>query len=287
MPRLKTGVQKMIDNGILTFTQSEYEKFVTCEPGSKRFFRKYVGGDEYINGYHRWILYLADSSPADLRNLPRVRERIRQVSEYRAASRRPSTVAMSAYPTRVGVDERLSEPFLVLPNTSSERREYIPIGWLTPEVVANQKLRILPKATLQDFALLTSTMHMAWMRMVTGRLESRYMYLVGVVYNTFPTPAKNANLLKLEPYAKAVLDARAAHPNATLADLYDPRSNAPKLRRAHQRLDRAVDRLYRVNGFSSERERVEHLFTLYEKMRAPLTAKMRGIPKHRRTKLKW
>ena len=222
MPRLKTGVQKMIDNGILTFTQSEYEKFVTCEPGSKRFFRKYVGGDEYINGYHRWILYLADSSPADLRNLPRVRERIRQVREYRAASRRPSTVAMSAYLTRVGVDERLSEPFLVLPNTSSERREYIPIGWLTPEVVANQKLRILPKATLQDFALLTSTMHMAWMRTVTGRLESRYMYSVGVVYNTFPTPAKNANLLKLEPYAKAVLDARAAHPNATLADLYDP-----------------------------------------------------------------
>ena len=109
------------------------------EPDSQRFFRKYIGGDEYINGFHRWILYLANASPSDLRNLPHVRERVRQVREYRASSRRPSTVKMSAYPTSVGVDERLSKPFLVLPNTSSERRDYVPIGWLTPEVIANQK----------------------------------------------------------------------------------------------------------------------------------------------------
>ena len=283
MGRLKTGVQ-MIDNGILTFTQNEYEDFVAHEPGSQRFFRKYIGGDEYINGFHRWILYLADSSPSDLRNLPHVRERVRQVREYRASSRRSSTIAMSAYPTRVGVDERLSEPFLVLPNTSSERREYIPIGWLTPEVIANQKLRILPNATLADFALLTSAMHMAWMRTVTGRLESRYMYSVGVVYNTFPAPPEGADLSKLEPLAQAVLDARAAHPNATLADLYDPDLMPPNLRRAHQALDRAVDRLYRRTGFASERERVEHLFMLYEKMRAPLEAGMKGKPKRRRAK---
>ena len=180
MPRLKTGVQ-MIDTGILTFTHSEHEDFVAGEPGSRKFFRQYIGGDEYINGFNRWILYLADSSPSDLRDLPRVRERIQRVSQYRASSRRASTVAMAAYPTKVGVDERLSAPFLVLPNTSSERREYIPIGWLTPEVIANQKLRILPNATLTDFALLTSAMHMAWMRVVTGRMKSDYMYSVGVV----------------------------------------------------------------------------------------------------------
>ena len=273
MQQLKTGVQ-MIDNGILTFTQNEYEDFVAHEPESRKFFRKYIGGDEYINGFHRWILYLADSSPSDLRNLPHVRERVRQVREYRAASRRPSTIKMSAYPTRVGVDERLSKPFLVLPNTSSERREYIPIGWLTPEVIANQKLRILPNATLTDFALLTSAMHMAWMRAVTGRMKSDYMYSVGVVYNTFPTPPKDADLSKLEPLAKAVLDARAAHPDATLADLYDPDLMPPDLRKAHQTLDRAVDKLYRRTGFASERERVEHLFMLYEKMSAPLKAAM-------------
>ena len=285
MTRLKTGVQ-MIDNGILTFTQSEYEDFVAEEPGSRKFFRQYIGGDEYINGFHRWILYLADSSPSDLRYLPRVRARIQRVRQYRASSRRASTVAMSAYPTKVGVDERLAAPFLVLPNTSSERREYIPIGWLTPEVIANQKLRILPDATLVDFALLTSAMHMAWMRAVTGRMKSDYMYSVGVVYNTFPTPPKGADFSKLEPLAQAVLDARAAHPGATLADLYDPDLMPPNLRRAHQALDRAVDRLYRAKGFASELERVEYLFMLYEKMYAPLAAGMKAKPKRRRARRK-
>ena len=218
MRRLKTGVQ-MIDNGIFTFKQDDYESFVAKEPGSQRFFRKYIGGDEYINGFHRWILYLAHSSPSDLRQLPEVRERIRRVREYRASSRRPSTVAIAAYPTRVGVDERLSEPFLVLPNTSSERREYVPIGWLTPDVIANQKLRILPGTTLVEFALLTSSMHMAWMRAVTGRMKSDYMYSVGVVYNTYPMPPKDADMSGLERLAQAVLDARAEHPGATLADL--------------------------------------------------------------------
>ena len=281
MRRLKTGVQ-MIDNGILTFKQDAYEEFLAQEPGSRKFFRKYVGGDEYINGFHRWILYLADSSPSELRYLPEVKDRIRRVREYRATSRRTSTIAMAAYPTRVGVDERLSEPFLVLPNTSSERREYIPIGWLTPDVVANQKLRILPDATLADFGLLTSAMHMAWMRTVTGRMKSDYMYSVGVVYNTFPTPPGDWQQSVLEPLAQAVLDARAAYPDATLADLYDPDLMPSSLRRAHQVLDRAVDRLYRRNGFSSERERVEHLFMLYEKIYSPLAREPTRKPARRR-----
>ena len=283
MRQLKTGVQ-MIDNGILTFKDDEYEDFVSREPGSRRYFRKYIGGDEYINGFHRWILYLADSSPSELRHLLEVRERIRRIREYRASSRRPSTIAMSAYPTRVGVDERLSKPFLVLPNTSSERREYVPIGWLTPEVIANQKLRILPDATLAEFALLTSTMHMAWMRAITGRMKSDYMYSVGVVYNTFPTPPEGADMSKLEPLAQAVLDARAAHPSATLAELYDPDLMPPNLRRAHQALDRAADRLYRPGGFASERERIEHLFMLYEKMRTPLEGARQAKPKRRRAR---
>ena len=269
MPQLKTGVQ-MIDNGILTFTDDEYREFVTDEPGSQKFFRKFLGGHEYINGKFRWILYLADASPAELRHLPRVRDRLQRVREYRAASHRPGTVKLADYPTRVGVDERLSAPFLVLPNTSSERREYVPIGWLPPDVVANQKLRILPDATLEHFGLLTSQMHMDWMRTVTGRMKSDYMYSVGVVYNTFPLPPKHRDFSSLEPLAQAVLDARATHPDATLADLYDPDLMPPDLRRAHRKLDRAVDRLYRPRKFGSERERVEHLFALYERMRAPL-----------------
>ena len=174
-------------------------------------------------------------------------------------------------------------PFLVLPNTSSERREYVPIGWLTPDVIANQKLRILPEATLVDFALLTSAMHMAWMRAVTGRMKSDYMYSVGVVYNTFPMPPEGADLSKLGPLAQAVLDARVAHPNATLADLYDPDLMPPNLRQAHHALDRSVDRLYRRTGFASERDRVEHLFLLYEGMYKPLIAGTRKPRRRTRT----
>ena len=282
MEKLKTGVQ-MIDNGILTFSENEKETFLASEPGASRFFRKYIGGDEFINGFHRWILYLRGASSADLRRLPMTARKVAEVRAYRTASKRVSTRKIADYPTLVGVDERLDANYLVIPNTSSERREYVPIGWLGSDVIANQKLRILPDATLADFALLTSAMHMAWMRAVTGRMKSDYMYSVGVVYNTFPTPPAfvdgDMDKSKLETLAQAVLDARAAHPGATLADLYDPDLMPPGLRKAHQALDRAVDRLYRRTPFASERERVEHLFALYEKIRAPLEA---GVKRKRK-----
>ena len=281
MKKLKTGVQ-MIDNGILTFNEEEKEAFLASEPDACRFFRRYIGGGEFINGFHRWILYLREASSTDLRRLPMTAKKVAEVRAYRAASKRTSTKKMADYPTLVGVDERLDADYLVIPNTSSERREYVPIGWLGTDVIANQKLRILPDATLQDFALLTSAMHMAWMRAITGRMKSDYMYSVGVVYNTFPTPPGDADLSKLEPLAQAVLDTRAAHPEATLANLYDPDLMPPNLRRAHQALDRTVDRLYRRGGFASERERVEHLFALYEKMRVPLEAAVKKKPKRRR-----
>ena len=277
--RLKTGVQ-MIDNGILTFSEEEKEAFIKSEPMASKFFRRYIGGDEFINGFHRWILYLREATPTELRQLPMVAKRIAEVRAYRAASKRVSTQKMADYPTLVGVDERLNADYLVIPNTSSERRTYVPIGWLSTDVIANQKLRILPEATLCDFALLTSAMHMAWMRTVTGRMKSDYMYSVGVVYNTFPLPpAPPERLQRLAPYADAILAARAAHPNATLADLYDPDLMPVNLRKAHQTLDRAVERLYRRSPFPSDRERVEHLLVLYEKMIAPLSAPK---PKRRR-----
>ena len=177
-----------------------------------------------------------------------------------------------------------------MPQVSSERREYVPIGWLEPPIIPSEKLRLLPDATVADFALLTSAMHMAWMRAVTGRMKSDYMYSVGVVYNTFPLPpgfkGDDADLSGLERAAQAVLDARASHPDATLADLYDPDLMPASLRRAHHALDRAVDRLYRRKRFTSERDRVEYLFMLYEKMRAPLEAAMKAKLKRRRARRK-
>ena len=199
--RLKTGVQ-MIDNGILTFREAERTFFSKTSLQLLSFFRKYIGGNEFINGFHRWILYLRDIEPSELRRLPVVAERVARVRAYRAESPRPSTQRMADFPTLVGVDERLDANYLVIPNTSSERREYVPIGYLSPSVIANQKLRILPHATPAEFALLTSAMHMAWMRTVTGRMKSDYMYSVGVVYNTFPMPPAHADLSKLDLWRK-------------------------------------------------------------------------------------
>lgn len=281
MPRLKTGVQ-MIDDGHYTFEEDEKSVFVGAEPGAEKFFRKFLGGDEFINGFARWILYLRDIRPGELRALPNVRERVRRVAEYRAASRRPSTVALD--PLRLGVDERLGQRYLVIPNTSSEKRQYVPIGWLGPEVIANQKLRILPSAEPWMFGLITSRMHMAWMRAITGRLESRYMYSVGIVYNGFPWPNLDDSAKKLiDGLATAVLEAREKFPGETLAALYDVTAMPPALRKAHRDLDAAVDRLYRREPFADDRARVEHLFALYEKLAAPViaAARNRGRPRRR------
>ena len=153
----------------------------------------------------------------------------------------------------------------------------MPIGWLEPPTIPSDLVFVLSDATKPLFALLTSAMHMAWMRHFGGRLKSDYRYSIGVVYNTFPLPpVSERGLERLTPHADAVLAARANHPNATLADLYDPDAMPPDLRRAHSALDRAVDGLYRRARFASERERVEHLFALYEQLQAPLAAEAAG-----------
>ena len=255
------------------------------EPGSAPFFRPFPGAREFIRGECRWILHTADIPPQHLRDLPMLRVRLQAVRDFRAKSKRKTTKRLADYPTTYGVTVVPETPFLIIPQVSSERREYVPIGWLEPPVIPSEKLRLLPDATLADFALLTSAMHMAWMRAVTGRMKSDYMYSVGVVYNTFPTPPGSADRSKLETLAQAVLAARAAHPDATLSDLYDPDLMPPNLRRAHHVLDRAVDRLYRRKRFTSERERVEHLFALYERMQAPLTAEAAAKPRARRRRV--
>ena len=283
MGRLIIG-SKPIDEGHYIFNAKERAAFLAAEPDAGPYLRPFVGAREYLQGGKRWILALHDVSPSTLSRLPQVRERIAAVRRYREGRESKPTQELAKTPTLYHVNVLPSAPFLVIPETSSERREYAPIGWLEPPTIPSNLVRLLDNATLADFALLTSTMHMAWLRNIGGRLESRYRYSIGIVYNTFPMPSQGADLSRLVPLAQAVLDARAAHPDATLADLYDPDLMPPNLRRAHQALDRVVDRLYRHNGFASERERVEYLFMLYEKMHAPLTARMKEKPRRRRTR---
>ena len=270
LPVLLSGSQP-IDGGHYIFNDVEKSRFLAEEPGAARFTRPYIGSREYLTGEGRWILALQDASPTDLKALPKVVERMRAVRAYRSRSKRKSTLAIASYPEKYNVEVIPSAPFLVVPEVSSERREYVPIGWLELPTIPSNLVRIIENASRPPFGLLTSAMYMSWLRHIGGRLKSDFRYSIGLVYNTFPTPpVPERGLARLESLAQAVLDARAAHSGATLADLYDPDLMPANLRKAHQALDRAVDRSYRRAGFASDRERVEHLLGLYEKTVVPL-----------------
>ena len=272
-PHMTTGTQP-IDNGHLIFNSEEREQFIAIEPGADRFMRPFPGTQEFLHNVDRWILALQSASPSELRAMPNVMIRLQEVSAFRRKSKRASTLDIAEYPTRFNVETIPSNPFLVVPEVSSENRDYIPIGWLQPPTVPSNKLRLIENAELWQFGILTSRMHMAWTRIVGGRLESRFQYSVGINYNCFPWPdISNAQRQTIARLAQAVLDARARFPNSSLDDLYDATAMNPALRSAHRALDHAVDRLYRSPAFESDRLRVEFLFGLYERLVSPLIAR--------------
>jgi hypothetical protein len=283
VPRLIIG-SKPIDGGHYIFEAEERAAFIAAEPGAGRFLRPYVGSEEYINGGERWILTLEDASPSELRAMPTVMERIAAVRQKRLASPSKPTRQLADTPTRFHVTVIPDRPFLVVPKVSSERRDYVPIGWLEPPTVPSDLVFVLQDAELWHFAVLTSRIHMAWLRHIGGRLKSDYRYSAGLVYNDFPWPAvTEAQKSRIEHLAQAVLDARSLFPGESLAALYDTDVMRPELRMAHRALDSAVDRLYRGAAFDSDRERVEHLFGLYEKLTMPLTAVAAARSPTRRT----
>ena len=234
-----------------------------------------------ISGQWRWCLWLKDADPSELKASKPILERLERVRSGRLRSPTGSVREYSKYPTLFTQDRQPNVEYLAIPEVSSESREYIPIDLLPPSVIASNQLRIIPGAPLYYFGLLTSAIHMVWMRTITGRLKSDYRY-APAVYNSFPWP-KMTELQRdqIEKLSRVVLDSRALFSDSSLGVLYDTDTMPPALRRAHQALDRAVDRLYRKSGFASERERVEHLFMLYEKMRAPLEASAKSRPKRR------
>lgn len=263
---------KPIDDGNYLFTPEEKAEFLKKEPAAAKYFRRWLGGEEFINGIERWCLWLGDCTPEKLRQMPEVMRRVEAVRRYRAQSKSAPTRKIAEIPTRFHVENMPSSAFLVIPEVSSENRRYIPIGFVKPDVLCSNKLRILPDATFNHFGVLSSAMHMSWIRQVTGRLKSDYQYSVKLVYNNFPWPEAPTSKQRanIEAAAQSVLDARKKFPDATLADLYDPLSMPPELVQAHANLDRAVDLCYRPQPFENDRQRVEHLFALYEKLIAPL-----------------
>ncbi len=284
LPRLLTG-SKPLDGGHYVLNDEEADSIRKTDTAAAKALRPYIGAQEYINGWNRWVLYFGALSPAEVGSSRFLRTRLAAVAKWRAKSKSKPTLDIAEKPSVYHVTVVPDAPFLAIPNVSSERRDYSPIGWVEPPTVPNQKLRVLLNASVVQFAILTSAMHMSWMRAITGRMKSDYMYSVGVVYNTFPWPdMSDTDKDKIGALAQAVLDARDEFPDSTLADLYDPDLMPPVLRKAHTALDKAVDRLYRKKPFESERERVEHLFGLYEAMVAPIEAKAKQKPKRKRRK---
>lgn len=265
---LLTVGSQPIDDGNYIFTVSERAEFVDLEPAAEKFLRPYVGAREFLQGSTRWILALQNATPTELRGLPQVVTRMNAVKAFRSGSKRKSTLAIKDYPQQYNLEVIPNDPFLVIPRVSSERREWIPVGWMKPPTIPSDAVLVLVGASKFHFSILSSAMHMSWLRHIGGRLKSDYRYSVGLVYNPFPMPrVSRAQNKRIEALVEAVLDARAAHAEASLADLYDPRVMPSPLLKAHRDLDAAVDRLYKRSGFASDRERVEHLFGLYEKSR--------------------
>lgn len=272
VPQMLIG-SKPIDKGNYIFSTEERNAFLQLEPEAEKVMRPFVGADEFLYGVDRWILYLDGTSPAEIRAMPLVKARIAAVREFRRSSKSSGTQKLADTPTRFHVTVVPTTPFLAIPKVSSERREYVPIAWMRPPVIPSDLVFVLQGAGLWHFGILTSRMHMAWLRHIGGRLESRYRYSIGIVYNPFPWPdTTDTQRTGIGTLSQAILDARAQFPDSTLADLYDVDSMPPSLRRAHSALDVAVDRLYRAAPFTGDRDRAEHLFGVYERLVAPLVA---------------
>ena len=272
-----------MDGGNLLMSDAEKEALLAVEPKASKWIRPYLMGDEFINNIGRWCLWLVDIPPAELRAMPHVLKRVEGVRAMREASIKAATVALASTPTLFGeIRQPQSKRYLAIPKVSSERRQFIPIGYLDSEVICGDKIFFVDDASLFTFGVLTSTMHNAWMRQTCGRLESRYSYSNTIVYNNFPWPGfageplSDKHRTAIEQAAQSVLNARAQFANSSLADLYDPLTMPPALLKAHQKLDTAVDAAYQPSGgkktYASDAERVAFLFELYQRITSLLPA---------------
>lgn len=267
-PQARSG-NKPIDDGNFLFTQEEMIDFIKKEPTSEKYFKPWIGSREFINKIPRFCLWLGDCSPNELKRMPECCKRIEAVRDFRLASKSAGTRKLANTPTRFHVETFLSEPFLVMPLTSSERRRYVPIGFMSSDVLASNLVVVIANANLYHFGILTSNVFMSWMRAVCGRLKSDYRITKDNVYNNFPWPnPTEAQKAKIEETAQGILDARAIYPDSSLADLYDELTMPPELRKAHVRNDQAVAAAYGLDKnspeFKSESACVAMLMRMYQ-----------------------
>jgi len=263
---------KLVDEGNYLFTEEEKTEFLIQEPKSLEFFKEILSGDEFLNGKKRYCLWLKDIPPTKLKELKLINERVAKVRQFRLNSTKIQTKKAAEYPTLFAELRQPESDFLLVPLTSSENRKYIPLGFFSKDYIVTNSCSVIANASLYHFGILSSVMHIAWVKYTCGRLESRFRYSNTIVYNNFPW-AENPSekqIKTVEIAAQKVIDTRTEFPNSTLADLYDPLTMPPALVKAHIDLDKAVDLAYRPQPFTSEAKRMEFLFELYEKYTADL-----------------
>lgn len=263
IPAMGIG-NKPIDGGNYLFSDEDKELFLKSEPGAEKYFHPWIGSREFLHGETRWCLWLGDASPEDLDGLPKCRERVEKVREYRLSSKSVPTRKLAERPARFHVENMPEGASVLIPKVSSERRDYIPLGFVAPTALCSDLVFLVPDAGLYHFGVLHSQFHNAWMRTVAGRLKSDYRYSSGIVYNNFAWPdPTDAQRSAIESCAQAVLDVRDARPGKSLAELYDPDKTPADLLAAHKALDAAVEAAYGVNFDGDEEKIVAHLFKLY------------------------
>ena len=268
IPKMSYG-SKIVDKGNLIFSTSEKEGLLVEYPEAQILFRKLIGSAEFINGKERWCLWIKDNHISLAHSIEPIAERLRKVAEFRSNSTEKSTREMAKSPHKYYFTAHKETNSIIIPRTSSERRDYIPIGFVSNKTIISDSAQVIFDATVFNFGLLTSNMHMVWVKAVGGRLESRLRYSSGCCYNTYPIPKlSNYETNEIEDLSYNILEARDMHPDKILAHLYDPEKMPQNLRDAHHELDLAVDRIYRKEPFKNDEERLAHLFKLYEKMTA-------------------
>ena len=281
VPEMTNG-SKPTDGGNLLMNDAEKEALLAVEPVAAKWIRPFMGAEEFINKTPRWCFWLVDCPPNELRQMPEVMKRVQAVKAMRLASTDKQTQRDADTPTLFQKIRQPTTNYLALPEVSSERRQFIPIGFSGPETISSNKIQTIPNATLVHFGVTASTMHNAWMRYTCGRLKSDYSYSASIVYNNFPWPGfageplSDKHRTAIEQAAQCVLDARAQFASSSLADLYDPLTMPPALLKAHQKLDTAVDAAYQPSGgkktYASDAERVAFLFDLYQRITSLLPA---------------
>lgn len=270
VPKIAWG-NKPVDGGNLIISDEELDDFLSKEPKAKKFIKPLISAYEFLNGEKRWCLWLVDAKPEEIKELPLVLDRIKKVKEMREASIDEGARKLALKPTQFR-DTKNPDSYILIPSTTSENRRYIPFAFFTKDNIPHNSCHILQNGNLFHFGILMSIMHMSWIKTVCGRLESRYRYSKDIVYNNFPWPENATEKQKqsIEEKAQKVLDVRVQFPDSSLADLYDPLTMPPALFKAHNDLDKVVDLAYRSQPFTSEANRMEFLFGLYEKYTADL-----------------